>query len=388
MIGLLARIFIRDHKNTAEPRVRSAYGTLCSLTGVGLNVVLCAIKLVAGVLSGSVAVTADALNNLSDAGSSLITFAGFRLAEKKPDKDHPFGHGRFEYISGFIVAVLILVMGFELGRASIGRILHPEEVDFSALSFMILGVSILVKLYMFAYNRRWGKKLDAPAMLATARDSLSDCVSTAVVLVCAVITRLTGAHIDGWAGCAVALFILWTGVGTARETLAPLLGSPPSREFVDEIESVVMSHDCVIGMHDLIIHDYGPGRRMISLHAEVPASGDFIGMHDAVDHIENELEERLGCAAVIHMDPVADDDEEIAAMRERMLREIRELDPSLTLHDFRAVRGPTHTNLIFDVVSPRECPIPDAELSARIVDRVEREWPACHAVVKIDKPFV
>ena len=388
MIGLLARIFIRGRENTADAGVRSAYGTLCSLTGVGLNLVLFSIKLIAGLVSASVAVIADAFNNLSDAGSSIITLAGFRLAGKKPDAEHPFGHGRFEYISGFIVAVLIVVMGFELGRTSIGRIISPEPVDFGALSFIILGVSILVKLYMFAYNRRWGRKLDAPAMLATARDSLSDCISTAVVLACALISRFTGAKLDGWGGTLVALFILWTGISTARETLAPLLGAPPRREFVDEIECIVMSHDEIIGIHDLIVHDYGPGRRMISLHGEVSASGDLIALHDAIDHIENELEATLGCSAVIHMDPVADDDAEIAAMRERMAREVRELDPAITVHDFRAVRGPTHTNIIFDVVSPLGCAIPDAELAARIRERVEREWEGCHAVVKVDKPFV
>lgn len=388
MISLLAKLFIKNRGNVNEPRVRGAYGRLCSVTGIALNICLFITKYIAGSLSGSVAITADAFNNLSDAGSSVITLFGFRLAEKKPDARHPFGHGRFEYVSGFVVSVLIIVMGFELGRSSLSKILHPTTVSFEPMVFVILIISVAVKLYMFAYNRRWGKKLDAPAMRATAMDSFSDCVATAVVLISTLLARFANINIDGWCGVAVALFILYTGVSTAKGTLSPLLGGPPSRELVSEIESIVLSHKCIIGMHDLIIHDYGPGRRMISLHGEVSADGNLLTMHDDIDHIEKELEARLGCSAVIHMDPVVSNDETVDALRARMEKEIREIDPNITIHDFRVVRGPTHSNLIFDAVVPMNCKLPDSEIIERVKSRVATEWDSCYAVIRIDKPYV
>ena len=276
--------------------------------GICLNALLFAGKFLAGTLSGSIAVTADAFNNLSDAGSSFVTLVGFQLAGQKPDSQHPFGHGRMEYVSGLAVAVLILLMGVELGKSSIDKILRPEPVDSSPLVFAILCASILVKLYMFLYNRRLGKKLGSPAMEATAMDSLSDSAATAAVLLATVIGHFTDLLIDGWCGVLVAAFILWSGVGAVKDTLDPLLGTPPTHELVQRIRDLVMEHTTILGIHDLIVHDYGPGRVMISLHAEVPANEDVLALHDEIDNVEKELQEKLGCAAVIHMDPVVTDD--------------------------------------------------------------------------------
>ena len=329
MIELLARWCIPNRDNVTSPSVRRAYGTLCGIVGIALNILLFAGKFFAGQLSGSIAVTADAFNNLSDAGSSAVTLLGFRLAGRKPDTDHPFGHGRIEYISGLAVAGLILLMGVELAKSSIDKVLHPEEVTFSLLALGILAASVCVKLYMWLYNRRIGKKIKSAAMEATAMDSLSDTAATAAVL-----------------------FILGSACKAAKETLSPLLGQAPDPELVQEIRDIVMAHSTVQGIHDLVVHDYGPGRCMISLHAEVPAHGDIMEMHDVIDNIEKELAERLHCQAVIHMDPIVTDDASVGALRRQIAEVVKQVDPRMTIHDFRVVRGTTHTNLIFDAVLP------------------------------------
>ena len=352
MIELLARWCIPDRDNVTSPSVRRAYGTLCGIVGIALNILLFAGKFFAGQLSGSIAVTADAFNNLSDAGSSAVTLLGFRLAGRKPDTDHPFGHGRIEYISGLAVAGLILLMGVELAKSSVDKVLHPEEVTFSLLALGILAASVCVKLYMWFYNRRIGKKIKSAAMEATAMDSLSDTASTFAVLVAMLIGKWTGLAVDGYVGLVVALFILFSAYKAARETLSPLLGQAPDPELVREIRDIVMADDTVVGVHDLVVHDYGPGRLMITLHAEVPAHGDIMAMHDVIDNIEKELMEKLHCHAVIHMDPVDTDDASIARLREQVAALVKQVEPSLTIHDFRVVAGPTHTNLVFDAVVP------------------------------------
>ena len=276
MISLLARLFLKT-EGRDEAALRKEYGILCGAVGIALNVLLFAGKFFAGTLSGSIAITADAFNNLSDAGSSFVTLLGFQLAGQKPDSDHPFGHGRIEYLSGLAVSMLILLMGFELAKSSLDKILHPAPVDSSWLVIAILCVSIAVKLYMSFYNRSLGKKLNAPAMLATAADSLSDSVATTAVLIATLVGRFSGLMIDGWCGILVAAFILWSGFNAAKDTINPLLGTPPTHEFVDQIKHLVMAHPAIIGIHDLIVHDYGPGRVMISLHAEVSASGKRAG---------------------------------------------------------------------------------------------------------------
>ena len=388
MVSLLARWLIRDWESVHTPSVRRAYGVLCGAVGILLNALLFAGKLFAGTLSGSIAITADAFNNLSDAASSLITLIGFRMAGQKPDPEHPFGHGRIEYISGFIVSMAILLMGFELLSSSVQKIVSPEPVSFSPLAAGILVASIAVKLYMCFYNRRVGKKIDSAAMRATAMDSLSDSVATAVVLVAMLVGHWTNLMIDGWCGLLVALFILYAGVNAAKETIGPLLGQPPTREFVEQIEQYVLSYDSVVGLHDLIVHNYGPGRTMISLHAEVPVTADILEMHDMIDNIEHGLRERMGCEAVIHMDPVVLDDERLSALRETVRGFAAEIDPAITIHDFRMVSGPTHTNLIFDAVVPYKFRLSDEEVRRRLSERIRALDGNYYAVIDIDKSYV
>lgn len=389
MLELLARIFIKDHRQTGDQRVRRAYGSLCCIVGICLNLLLFAGKYLAGLLSGSIAITADAFNNLSDAGSSLVTLLGFRLAAKKPDPEHPFGHGRLEYISGLVVAGLILLMGVELLRSSIGKITAPEPVESSPVVLIILIASVLVKLYMFYYNNRLGRRLDSAAMRATGMDSLSDCIATSVVLISVLVSRFTGVSIDGWAGILVSAFIIWAGYNAAKDTISPLLGSPPSPELISRIEDIVMAHDEVAGIHDLVVHDYGPGRLMISLHAEVPGDGDIYLLHDTIDGIEQELNRELGAEAVIHLDPIAVDDEQVAAIRQELSHLLQEkLDERVTLHDLRIVQGPTHTNLIFDVVLPYEVKLTDQAAAEKVRAIVSDKWPDHFCVLKIDHPYV
>lgn len=388
MIRFLARHFIKDSENISSPAVRRAYGILCGCVGIGLNLLLFAGKLLAGILSRSIAVTADAVNNLSDAGSSVVTLLGFKLAAQAPDQDHPFGHGRLEYISGLVVSMVILLMGAELGKTSLEKILHPEPVDFSPLAAGILCASILVKLYMVLYNRRIGRRIQSAAMAATAADSLSDCLATATVLLGALAGHFWNLQIDGWCGAAVALFILWSGFGAARETVNPLLGQPPSPEFVARIRDLVRAQPGIIGIHDLIVHDYGPGRRILSLHAEVPASGDILELHDVVDALERQLNEELGCLATIHMDPVEQDDGVTAETRQRVAALVGIIDPGISIHDFRMVPGHTHTNVIFDAVLPYDCPLPDREAAERIQTAVRALDGNYFAVVTVERGYV
>ena len=387
MIELLARWFIPHRDNTADGAVRRAYGTLCGAVGIGLNVLLFIGKFFAGQLSGSIAVTADAFNNLSDAGSSAVTLLGFRLAGKKPDPDHPFGHGRIEYISGLIVAGLILLMGVELAKSSFDKILHPEEVTFSALALVILAVSVAVKLYMWHYNRRIGGKIRSAAMEATASDSLSDAAATSAVLLAMLIGRWTGLAVDGYVGMVVALFILFSAYKAAKETLSPLLGQAPDPELVQHIRDIVEEHDTVVGIHDLVVHDYGPGRQMVSLHAEVPASGDILQLHDVIDNIERELHEKLHVQAVIHMDPIVTDDETVDALRRQVAELVRQVEPRMTVHDLRVIRGTTHTNLVFDAVLPLDAAITPAEAGRRIREEVAELDGDYYAVVTVEHSF-
>jgi cation diffusion facilitator family transporter len=385
MIRLLSRLLIKEYKNFSSPDVRVRYGMLCGAVGICFNILLFTGKLIAGSLSGSIGITADAFNNLSDAGSASITLIGFRLSGTKADKEHPFGHGRYEYIAGLIVSMAILLMGFELAKTSFDKILHPEPVTFSFLALGVLVASILTKLYMFFYNRSIGKKIDSSAMRATAMDSFSDVAATSVVLLSMLIGKWTGWMIDGYAGLAVALFIGYTGVRAAKETVSPLLGQPPTKEFVEDIERIVLEHDGVIGVHDLVVHDYGPGRRMISLHAEVPADGDMIQLHDAVDNLEKLLRKECGCEAVIHMDPVETENQETNRLRTATETILQELDPRLTLHDFRVVTGPTHTNLVFDVVVPFGFAMADDVVKQKISESIRALDDNFYAVIDVDK---
>ena len=388
MIEFLARVFIRHRDGLSPSALRQAYGQLCGAVGIGLNLLLFAGKLFAGTISGSIAITADAFNNLSDAGSSVVTLLGFRLAGRKPDPEHPFGHGRMEYISGLAVAGLILLMGVELGKSSLKKILSPEEIVSSPLVLAILAVSVAVKLYMFYYNRSIGRKIKSAAMSATATDSLSDAVSTTAVLIATLVGQFTGLNIDGWVGLLVALFILFSAYKAAKETLSPLLGQTPDPEFVDRIEQIVLSYPEVLNIHDLIVHDYGPGRMMISLHAEVPADGDLLQLHDVIDNAEHRLKKELGCMAVIHMDPIITNDAHTDALRMAVAEKVKTIDPRLTIHDFRTVPGSTHTNLIFDVVVPYDVKLTADEVRRRIGALVKELDENYFAVVQVDNSYV
>ena len=387
MISILSRLFIKNHADTSDPGVRRAYGVLCGAVGIFLNVLLFAAKYLAGTLTGSIAIVADAFNNLSDAGSSIITLLGFKLAAKKPDRDHPYGHGRFECIAGLVVSFVILMMGFDLAKSSVTKIFHPEAVDFSILSICILIGSILVKLYMSLYNRAVGKRINSAAVLATATDSISDVCATTMVLAATLIARFTGVNIDGWAGAIVSLVILWAGYNAAKDTIDPLLGQAPDPEFVQRIADIVNRYPEVVGIHDLAVHDYGAGRVMISLHAEVPSSGDIMALHDVIDTIERDLQDELNCSAVIHMDPISTDDALITSTRELLKNRIHEaISPDVSIHDFRMVPGPTHTNVIFDAVVPYEFPQSDEQVREEISSLVRALEGDYFAVVTIDHP--
>ena len=388
MITFMASLFIKDSKNYKEPSVRQAYGVLSGAVGIGLNILLFFGKWLAGTISGSIAITADAFNNLSDAGSSIITLIGFRLSGQEPDPEHPFGHGRMEYISGLLVSVAILVMGFELIGSSIGKLRSPEPIESSALVFGILIASILVKLYMFFYNHSLSKKIESAAMKATSVDSLSDTVATTLVLIATLISKYTGLLLDGWFGILVGLFILYTGGSTLKETIDLLLGQPPKQEFIDEVKEIVLGHSMVHGVHDLIVHDYGPGRVMISLHAEVDVNGDIQDIHEQIDHIEHELQEKLHCSATIHMDPIVTDDKEVLAMKAKVEEMVHFLDESFSMHDFRMVKGSTRTNLIFDVEVPRKTSYTDNEIINFLKEKIH-ELPGSKyfAVIQIDHEY-
>ena len=388
MVTLLAGIFIKDKENTSSPAVRQAYGMLTGVVGIFLNICLFAGKFIAGTISGSISITADAFNNLSDAGSSFVTLIGFKLAGAKPDPDHPFGHGRIEYVSGLIVSGVILLMAFELIKNSVDKIMHPTEVEFSLLAMGILVASILVKIYMYFYNSQISKKIDSAAMKATAVDSLSDTLATTVVLIAAIVAKYTGLQVDGYCGVLVGLFIFYAGFSAAKDTLDPLLGQPAEPEFVERIEEIVNGYDMVLGIHDLVVHNYGPGRVMISLHAEVDVHGNIQDIHEQIDHIEHELQEKLHCSATIHMDPIVTDDEEVLAMKAKVDEMVHFLDESFSMHDFRMVKGSTRTYLIFDVEVPRKTSYTDNEIVNWLKERIH-ELPGSKyfAAIQIDHEY-
>lgn len=388
MVTLLAKHFIKNYENTKSPAVRHSYGMLCGVVGILLNILLFSGKFLAGIFSNSIAITADALNNLSDAGSSFITLAGFKLASQKPDPDHPYGHGRMEYLSGLFVSLLILLMAVELLKTSIDKILHPQSTQINPLVIAILAASILVKLYMSYYNQTIGKRIDSTALLATAADSRGDSLSTLLVLASSLISLFTGFQIDGYCGLIVGIFILYSGFNAAKDTINPLLGQAPDKAYVEKIERIVTSHNMILGIHDMMVHDYGPGRVVVSLHAEVPSDGDLLEMHDLIDHIENDLADQCCCEAVIHMDPIAVNDPEVDALKKQLTEIIQSIDATLKFHDFRIVKGPTHTNLIFDVLVPYNFTLKDNDLIDRIDQKVKECNPSYFIVAKIDHTYI
>jgi len=388
VVTLLSKIFIKNPTDYQSPAVRRAYGTLCSAIGIFLNILMFAGKFLAGSIANSVAITADAFNNLSDAASSIITLLGFRLAGKEPNPNHPFGHGRIEYLSGVAVSILILLMGFELFKSSVLKIINPEPIEPSLLAGGIMVAAIIIKLYMAFYNKTVGKKIDSGAMAAVAADSLSDTISTIVVLASMIIAKFTGFNIDAYAGIFVAILILMTGFESVRDTISPLLGQAPSKEFVSDIERIVTSQEHVLAIHDLFVHDYGPGRLFVSVHAEVPGDVDVFVLHDEIDNAEVELKKQLGCNATIHLDPVCVNDDDVNKMRETVGAIVKKFDPVLSFHDFRMVPGETHTNLIFDVVVPTKYKMSHDELSNALKAEIEEHCFKCYAVIKVEQSYV
>ncbi len=385
MAGLLIKLFKRKGADDKSVDGREKYGKFSAVTGLICNVFLFFIKLTAGILSSSVSVVADAVNNLSDSGSCLVTLFGFKLSSKPADKEHPFGHGRIEYMSGFIVAVVIILVGVELLKTSIGRISEPEDIEISALTFAALTVSVLVKLWMAFFNRKVGKIIDSAALKAAAADSLSDVISTGAVIISMIVSLVCGINIDAYTGLVVAGVIIFSGIGVAKDTLDPLLGRPPENGFVNRICDEVLSNEIITGVHDVMVHDYGPGRRYVSLHAEVPSNVNINTVHDVIDNCERSLEEKLGITiAVIHMDPIETDNQAVNEMRDKVLSIVKSINDGLSIHDFRMVSGESHTNLIFDVVMCRDMDITPDELKKEICNKVCSEDERLNCIINID----
>ncbi len=387
MIGFLIRFFQRNKKTEGEKRSVCAF--VCSVIGILLNLLLFAGKLLCGLITGSIAVSADAFNNLSDAGSSVVTLVGFRLSEKKADHDHPFGHGRIEYVSGLIVSFMIILMGFELIKTSVSGLIEPHLPEFKTLTAVILSVSILVKLYICLYNRKYGKWINSAAMMATASDSLGDVISTAAVLVGGIITHFTGfIYLDAICGLAVSVFIFFAGYKAAKETISPLLGQPPSPEFVKKVEEIALSDDKIIGLHDMMVHDYGPGRIMVSLHCEVSSEDDIIELHEVIDGLEIRISEELNCNALIHMDPVDVNDEALNSIRPIVAKAVKGICERASFHDLRVVRASDHLNVLFDVLLPFDSGISDKDAILRLTGAIKEQRPDCECIIKIDTDFV
>lgn len=383
MTNLLIRLFIKNYQNTQDTAVRAAYGKLSGWVGIVCNTLLCGGKFIAGYLSGSVSIIADAANNLSDASSSIISLMGFKLSEKSADDEHPYGHARYEYLSGLIIAFLVLLIGFELLKSGIGKIVSPSPVEFSWVSVGVLIASILVKLWMMLFNQSMGKRINSHALKATAIDSRNDCISTLAVLIAAVISHLTQFELDGIIAVLVAVFILYSGISLIREAMSPLLGKAPSPEMTEDIRRKILSYEGVLGTHDLMVHDYGPGRLFASVHVEMAAENDVMESHDVIDNIERDFL-RNGLNLVVHFDPIvtADDD-----TRHEIAEIVRSIDPVLTIHDLRLVTGPTHTNVIFDCVIPHEFHMAEAEIKSEINRLVRIRHPEFYCVITVENNF-
>ena len=388
MTKFLIKLFVKNNADVTDPAVRGRYASLAAFTGIVLNLLLFAGKLTAGLLAASVAVVADAFNNMSDAGSAVVTLIGFRLALKPVDKGHPLGHGRLEYIAGFIVDLLIILVGAELFKSSFEKILSPSLPSVSVLTYALLSAAILIKLWLFFFYRKIGKLIDSSAIRASAFDSLSDTAATARVLISALVSKFTGLAIDGWAGILVASFILFTGFKAAKETIDLLLGTPPKPEFIEEIRNFVKGYPEVAGIHDLIVHDYGPGRKFISFHAEVPADSDINYAHDVIDCVERDMNEKFGCIVTIHLDPIEMNDARVQEMKKLAEESAAEIDPAFTIHDFRMTSGGKHVNMIFDLQVPSDSKMPTEEAAKRVAERISEKNPDCYAVIKAEHPFI
>lgn len=387
MISWMIRHFIKDWENTSNSKVRERYGVLAGAVGIASNGFLFLIKFLTGLLLGSISIMADAVNNLSDAGSSVITLIGFKISGKPADNEHPYGHARMEYICGLIVSFIIVFLGLQLIGSSFDKILHPVTVEVNAVMLFVLVVSIGVKLWQGIFNRTLGKKIDSAALQATAADSLNDVYATSAVLISALIMRFTGLRLDGWMGLAVAIFITVSGFKLVMETVNPLLGMAPDQGMVQAIQNKIMSYDGVIGIHDLVIHNYGPERCFASVHAEVPAKQDILISHDIIDNIERDFCENMNIHLVIHLDPVVNDNEEINQLREMVSEIVKGISREISMHDFRVVFGTTHTNLVFDVAVPPEFQFSDQDLCKEITKQVKQHDQTLFTVITVDRNY-
>lgn len=388
MTEFLLRSFVKNADNIEDSQVRERYGMLSSMVGVCCNILLFVGKFLLGTLTNSIAIAADAFNNLSDVGSSMVTFIGFKLASRPADSDHPFGHGRIEYLSGLVVSFLILLVGVEIGKNAIEKIVHPTPVEFSVVAIVGLLLSIAVKLWMGVFNKKLGKKINSAAMEATATDSISDAVSTSATMISVIAAAFTDLPVDGVIGLLVAVLILKAGWGSMQDTLSPLLGQKADPELVKALEEKLMAYDGILGIHDLIVHDYGPGRRFASVHAEVPAKKDVLLSHDVIDTAEREVGAALNIELVIHMDPIETDDAATSIMRQLVVEKVKEIDPSFTIHDFRMVIGGELTNLIFDVVVTEDTKLSDQQVKDEIQKKMKAVDPNCFTVVLVDHAYV
>ncbi len=388
MTGLLIKFFIKNPDNITDHKVREAYGLLGSIVGIIVNIILCLTKISVGLLFNSMSILADGLNNLSDAGSSIVTLIGFRLSNKPADEDHPYGHARMEYLSGLIVSFIILMLGLELIRSSFDKIIRPEPLSFSFVMVFVLVLSIGSKLWLTFFNKKLGKRIDSTTMLATAADSLNDVIATSAVLIALIIAKFTGWYLDGYMGILVGFFVFYSGIQLVKETINPLLGEAPSPELIQTVEKKLMSYPYICGFHDLVLHSYGPNRYFASVHAEVPAHANLLHCHDIIDSIEKDFAKELGINLVIHLDPIITDDALTNTLKAQIKAIVSRIDPLLSIHDFRLVSGPTHSNLIFDVTVPVAFPMKPKELAHLIDTKVKELDDTYYTVITIDTNYV
>ena len=387
MTDLLIRIFIKDSKSISSPQVRAKYGMLSGFAGITVNIILCIIKFAIGAITGSIAITGDAFNNLSDAASSVVSLFGFKLASKPADKEHPYGHGRLEYLCGMAVGALILFMGFELVKSSISKIITPEKTAFSWVAVIVLAVSILGKIWLAVFNKKIGKTINSETIAAVATDSINDIIATTASIVALVLSNYFTLPFDGIFGVIVSGFVLWAGFGVFKSTVSPLLGQPPTEETVRAIEDKILSYDGILGVHDLIIHDYGPGRCFVSAHAEVSSQTDIMESHDLIDVIEQDITAETGYSITLHMDPLVENDETINAAKAMVTEIVKSIESTLSIHDFRVVSGPHHTNLIFDLVIPFSVKTDSAVIIGQINSALEKLEKNYYAVITVDRSY-
>ncbi len=387
MTGLLLKIFVKDYENTKNAGVRKAYGKLAGIVGIISNIILCLMKVAVGIFTASIAIVADGINNLADASSSVITLIGFKLASLPEDEEHPYGHARIEYLTGLLVSVLIIVVGVQLFRSSVVKVIHPDEFVFSIMTVAVLAAAIVIKVWQAMFNIGLGRRIDSVALIATGTDSRNDVIATSAVLVSVIVTKLSGFQLDGYMGCVVALFIIWSGISLVKETVSPLLGEAPDEQLVRSIAEMTKGFYGVLGIHDLMVHNYGPGKIFASVHIEIDADGDIMAAHDMIDNIEKAVSSALGIQLVAHMDPIKTNDPLLTHMKELITQLLVSVEGVVSIHDFRMVPGPTHTNIIFDAVIKHNCKYSEEEIKNIVEKKVQEENPSYFVVITFDKEY-